>query len=226
MDETLSAHSGVVILFDCDNTLLDNDRVQNDLSDRLDRDFGKSTRNRYWEIFEQFRAERHYADYLDALQRLRLEEPADDRLPMISSFLLDYPFVDRLYPDALDVLRRFGTIGLTAILTDGDIVFQPRKLQRSGLWAAVDGRVLIYAHKEKMLDDVARRFPARHYVMVDDKLSILSAMKEIWGDRLTTVFPRQGHYALDPGILAAYPPADVTVEHIADLAELAPSLAT
>ena len=188
-------NSDVVILFDCDNTLLDNDRVQADLSDRLDRDFGTPTRDRYWTIFEQLRAELGYADYLSALQRLRLEEPEDNRLPLISSFLLEYPFDDRLYPRALDSLRHLGSIGRTAILTDGDIVFQPRKLQRSGLWAAVEGRVLIYAHKEKMLDDVARRYPARHYVMVDDKLSILSAMKKIWTDRLTTVFPRQGHYA-------------------------------
>lgn len=168
------------------------------------------------------RSELGYADYLSALQRLRLEEPEDNRLPLISSFLLEYPFADRLYPRALDALRHLGTIGRTAILTDGDIVFQPRKLQRSGLWASVEGRVLIYAHKEKMLDDVARRYPARHYVMVDDKLSILSAMKKIWTDRLTTVFPRQGHYALDPRNLAAYPPADLTVEHIGDLVDLPP----
>jgi FMN phosphatase YigB (HAD superfamily) len=207
----------VVFLFDCDNTLLDNDRVQADVSDRLDRDFGSSSRDRFWAIFEQLRAELGYADYLGSLQRFRLEVPGDPRLPLISSFLLDYPFADRLYPGALDALRHLGTLGLTVILSDGDVVFQPRKLQRSGLWAAVEGRVLIYVHKERMLDDVADRYPARHYVMVDDKLSILTAMKNIWKERLTTVFPRQGHYALDLKNLAAYPPADLTIEHIGDL---------
>jgi len=206
-----------VFLFDCDNTLLDNDLVQRDLSEVLESTLGSECRDRYWAIFEQLRDELGYADYLGTLQRLRLEDPGDIRLPLISSFLLDYPFADRLYPGALDTLRHLRPLGLTVILSDGDAVFQPRKLQRSGLSAAVEGRVLIYVHKERMLDAVADRYPARHYVMVDDKLSVLTAMKNTWKERLTTVFPRQGHYARDPHNLASYPPADLTIEHIGDL---------
>ena len=207
-----------VVLLDCDNTLLDNDLVQVDLQDQLAREFGAGCRDRYWAILEQLRVEVGYVDYLGALQRYRLDVRNDPRLLSISSFLVDYPFASRLYPGALDAIRHLGTWGRTVILSDGDVVFQPRKIQRSGLWAAVQGRVLIYIHKEEMLDDVAERFPARHYVMVDDKLRILAAMKKTWGDRLTTIFPRQGHYALDPANLSAYPPADLTVEHIGDLA--------
>ncbi len=208
----------VVVLLDCDNTLLDNDLVQVDLQDQLAREFGAGCRDRYWAILEQLRVEVGYVDYLGALQRYRLDVRNDPRLLSISSFLVDYPFASRLYSGALDAIRHLGSWGRTVILSDGDVVFQPRKIQRSGLWAAVQGRVLIYIHKEEMLDDVAERFPARHYVMVDDKLRILAAMKKTWGDRLTTIFPRQGHYALDPANLSAYPPADLTVEHIGDLA--------
>jgi FMN phosphatase YigB (HAD superfamily) len=207
----------VVFLLDCDNTLLDNDRIIADLSDHLAREFGDENRARYWKIFEALRAELGYADYLGALQRYRLGADNDPRLLMISSFLVDYPFAERLYPGALEVLAHLRRWGATVILSDGDVVFQPRKVQKSGLWDAVEGRVLIYLHKEQMLDDVVRRFPARHYVMVDDKLRILAAMKKIWSHRLTTVFPRQGHYALDPGNVAAYPAADIAVERIGDL---------
>jgi FMN phosphatase YigB (HAD superfamily) len=207
----------VVFLLDCDNTLLDNDRVEEDLRDHLTREFGPTSRDRYWAILEQLRSELGYADYLGALQRYRLEDMCDPRLLLMSSFLVDYPFANRVYPGALDALRHLRTLGLTVILSDGDVVFQPRKIQRSGLWAAVEGRVLIYVHKERMLDAVAARFPARHYVMVDDKLRILAMTKKIWRARVTTVFPRQGHYALDPGSLTAYSPADVTVERIGDL---------
>ena len=207
----------VVFLFDCDNTLLDNDRIVADLSDHLAQQFGGENRDRYWEIFEALRAELGYADYLGALQRYRLGADNDPRLLMMSSFLVDYPFAERLYPGALEVLAHLRSWGETVILSDGDVVFQPRKIQRSGLWDAVDGRVLIYVHKEKMLDEVERRFPARHYMMVDDKLRILAAMKKIWSRRLTTVFACQGHYALDPGNMAAFPPADIRVERIGDL---------
>jgi FMN phosphatase YigB (HAD superfamily) len=210
-----------VFVLDCDNTLLDNDRIIADLSDHLAHEFGDQSRDRYWKIFEALRDELGYADYLGALQRYRLGADNDPRLLMVSSFLVDYPFAERLYPGALDVLAHLRRWGETVILSDGEVVFQPRKLQRSGLWDAVEGRALIYAHKEKMLDDVERRFPARHYVMVDDKLRILAAMKEAWGDRLTTVFPRQGHYALDVGNIAAYPPADIRVERIGDLVDYA-----
>jgi len=207
----------IVFLFDCDNTLLDNDRVQDDLRTHLEREFGVANRDRYWEIFEALRTELGYADYLGALQRYRLDTTSDPRLLQMSSFLLDYAFADRLYPGALGVIKHLGRWGPTVVLSDGDVVFQPRKIQRSGLWEAVEGRVLIYVHKEKMLDDVGRRYPAHRYVMVDDKLRILAAMKNVLGKRLTTVFPRQGHYALDPVNVAAYPAADVTVERIGDL---------
>ena len=207
----------VVFLFDVDNTMLDNDRVHEDLRNHLEREFGAETRDRYYAILEKLYAELGYADYLGALQRYRLEDLCDLRLLMMSSFLVDYPFASRLYPGVLDALKYVRAWGETVILSDGDVVFQPRKVQRSGLWEAVEGRVLIYIHKEQMLSEVERRYPARRYVMVDDKLRILAAMKKIWGERLTTVWPRQGHYAFDPQTLAAYPPADLTVEHIGDL---------
>ena len=209
----------VVVLLDCDNTLLDNDLVQVDLQDHLAHEFGAENRDRYWAILEQLRTEMGYVDYLGALQRYRRDAMCDPRLLLMSSFLVDYPFASRLYPGALDVIRHLRTWGPTVILSDGDVVFQPRKIQRSGLWGAVQGRVLVYIHKEQMLEDVATRFPARHYVMVDDKLRILAAMKKTWGDRLTTIFPRQGHYALDPANIIAYPAADLTVERIGDLVE-------
>jgi FMN phosphatase YigB (HAD superfamily) len=213
----MRAPDDVVILFDCDNTLLDNDSVVVDLRNHLEREFGSRNRDRYWDIFEALRAELGYADYLGALQRYRLGAMNDPCLLQMSSFLVDYPFADRLYPGSLDAIEHLGSWGPTVILSDGDVVFQPRKIQRSGLWKAVDGRVLIYIHKERMLDDVEQRYPARQYVMVDDKLRILAAMKKVWGNRLTTVFPRQGHYALDPKNIATYPAADLTVERIGDL---------
>ena len=215
----MTSPGDVVFLLDCDNTLLDNDLVEDDLRDHLAREFGVESRDRYWAIFEQLRAELGYADYLGTLQRYRLGDVSDPRLLLMSSFLVDYPFAGRLYPGALDVIRHLQTTGLTVILSDGDVVFQPRKIQRSGLAAAVEGRVLIYIHKEQMLEAVAKRYPARHYFMVDDKLRILSVMKKQWEDRLTTVFPRQGHYALDRKNIIAYPPANLTVERIGDLVD-------
>jgi len=214
----VKAPDDIVIFLDCDNTLLDNDLVQDDLRDHLAREFGAENRDRYWAILEALRTELGYVDYLGALQRYRLETVSDPRLLRMSSFLVDYPFASRLYPGALDTIQHLRTWGLPVILSDGDVVFQPRKIQRSGLWAAVEGRVLIYVHKERVLDAIAERYPARHYVMVDDKLRILEAMKQVWKERLTTIFPRQGHYALDPHNLAAYPAADLTVERIGDLA--------
>jgi FMN phosphatase YigB (HAD superfamily) len=212
----------LVLLFDVDNTLLDNDAVQDDLSAHLEREFGRSRRDRYWTIFEALRAELGYADYLGALQRYRLENLEEPQLLTMSSFLVDYPFASRLYPEALAVLAHCGRFGPTVILSDGDVVFQPLKVRRSGLWDAVEGRVLIYLHKERMLDAVARRYPATRYVMVDDKLRILAAMKSAWGEALTTVFPRQGHYARDPRELAAWPAPDIALERIADLLDWTP----
>ena len=209
----------IVFLLDVDNTLLDNDHVQADLKKYLEREFGTRSSDRYWAIFDQLRAELGYADYLGALQRYRLGATHDPRLLMVSSFLVDYPFQDRLYPGSLDVIGYLRKWGPTVILSDGDVVFQPRKVQRSGLWEAVEGRVLIYIHKEQMLDDVRVLYPARHYVMVDDKLHILAVMKRLLGDQLTTVFPRQGHYALNPRIIASNPAADITIERVGDLVE-------
>ena len=215
----MSKPDEIVFLLDVDNTLLDNDRIQADLRKYLDREVGVESCRRYWDIFEQLRAELGYADYLGALQRYRLDALHDPRLLLVSSFLMDYPFANRLYPGSLDAIEHVRQWGLTVILSDGDVVFQPLKVHHSGLWEAVEGRVLIYIHKEQMLDDVSDRYPARHYVMVDDKLRILAAMKTLWGDRLTTVFPRQGHYALDPKIIAANPPAEIAIERIGDLVQ-------
>ncbi len=215
----MKPRTDIVFLFDCDNTLLDNDRVQEDLSAHLAREFGVDARDQYWQILEALRSELGYVDYLGALQRYRLVVPNDTRLLQMSSFLVDYPFGDRLYQGALAVIAHCHAFGRTVILSDGDVVFQPRKIQRSGLWDAVDGRVLIYIHKEQMLEDLQQRYPARRYVMIDDKLRILAAMKTVLRDRLVTVFPRQGHYALDPNNTAALPPPDLTVEHIGDLVQ-------
>jgi FMN phosphatase YigB (HAD superfamily) len=213
----MTSRGRVVLLLDVDDTLLDNDRFSADLSSRLRDDLGQRGADRYWAIFEEARAELGYADYLGALQRYRLEQPHDPRLPYIASFLLEYPFADRLYPHALDVVARALAWGTVAILTDGDIVFQPHKIKRSGLLEAVGGRVLIYVHKERELAEVEQRYPADHYVVVDDKLALLAAVKAVWDDRVTTVFPRQGHYARDPKTLAMYAPADITLERIGDL---------
>lgn len=206
-----------VFLFDVDNTLLDNDAVEADLSERLLRDFGAASRDRYWDLFEALREELGYTDYLGALQRYRADHPDDPRLLLLSSFLMDYPFASRLYDGATEVIARLSEWGLTVILTDGDVVFQPRKIQRAGLWDAVQGRVLIFIHKEQMLERIAQLYPARHYVMVDDKLRILAAMKRRWNSRLTTVFPRQGHYARNADVAAADPAPDVTIDHIGAL---------
>lgn len=207
----------VVFLFDVDNTLLDNDRVTLDLKRYLEQEVGGERSARYWSIFETLRSELGYADYLGALQRYRIEYPYDSHLLMVSTYLINYPFANRLYPNSLDVIEQCQQWGPVVILTDGDVVFQPRKIERSGLFEAVAKNILVYIHKEVELVDVERRYPAGHYVLVDDKLRILSAIKEVWGQRVITVFPRQGHYALDPQIISKYPPADISVERIGDL---------
>jgi len=207
----------MVFLVDVDNTLLHNDSVQQDLKDHLEREYGLASRVRYWKILEDLFDELGYRDYLGALQRYRVEHPRQVELLAMSSFLIDYPFAKQLFPGSLELLRRMRAIGPTVILSDGDVVFQPRKVERAGLWNAVDGHVLIYIHKEEALDDVERRYPADHYVLVDDKLRILTAVKQLWGDRVTTVFARQGSYAHDAKAISALPPADVTIESIGDL---------
>jgi FMN phosphatase YigB (HAD superfamily) len=214
----------VVFLLDVDNTLLDNDAVTADLRRYMREALGAEREQRYWDIFEACRAELGYADYLGALQRYRGQFPADCHLLDVSLFLLRYPFADRLYPGALEVIARLQEHGPVVILSDGDVVFQPYKIERSGVWAAVDGRVLIYIHKERMLDDVERRYPARRYVMVDDKVRILAAMKAIWQHRLTTVFVKQGHYARDTSPMAMRE-ADLMIEAIGDLSDFAESVA-
>lgn len=207
----------VVFLFDVDNTLVDNDRVQAHLKEHLAQTYGDATRDRYWDILEELREELGYVDYLGALERYRVEALHRTEVLRMSSWLVDYPFADRLYPGAMDAVTHVQQWGTPVILSDGDAVFQPRKVERSGLWRVFDGRVLIYIHKEQELDDVARLYPADHYVMIDDKLRILTTMKKIWGERVTTVFPKQGHYASDPEILAECPPADLELAKIGDL---------
>ena len=207
----------LVFLFDVDNTLLDNDRVTRDLHAFLEKEVGSERCDDYWRIFEKLRNEIGYADYLGALQRYRVENPYDSHLLAVSTYLVNYHFANRLFPNSLDVLEYCKQFGKVVILTDGDVVFQPRKIERSGLLEAVESNILIYIHKEHELDDVTRRYPAEHYVLVDDKLRILTAIKEIWGKKVTTVFPRQGHYAFDEKEIAKYPPADITIERIGDL---------
>jgi FMN phosphatase YigB (HAD superfamily) len=207
----------LVFLFDVDNTLLDNDRVQADLAGHLTGSYGADACHRYWDIFEEVRHELGYADYLGALERFRLEQMHDPRVLRMSSWLVDYPFGDRIYEDAFNAIQHVQQWGPAVILSDGDAVFQPRKIDRSGLWAAFDGHVLIYVHKEQELADVERFYPAKRYVMIDDKLRILDAIKKVWGERVTTVFPKQGHYAHDPHLLVGYPPADIQLGHIGEL---------
>src|SRR5271154_6442578 len=205
-----------VFLVDSDTPLLDTARTKADLRRHLEREFGSACRDRYWAILEQLFTDLGYRDYLGALQRYRVEHPKDIHLLSMSSYLVDYPFANRLYPGALDVLERLREWGQTVILSDGDVVFQPRKVERSGIFEAVEGHVLIYIHKEAELDDVEQRYPAAHYVLIDDKPRILYAVKQIWGDRVTTILPRQGQFALAPDA-ASYPAADLTIERIGDL---------
>jgi len=206
-----------IFLFDVDNTLVDNDRVTKDLRAHLEKEIGEKRNTRYWEIFEELRGELGYADYLGSLQRYRVEHPYDSHVLAVSTYLVNYPFANRLFPNSLDVVEHFKQFGKVVILTDGDVVFQPRKIECSGLFEAVDKNILVYIHKEAELHDVERRFPAKHYVLIDDKIRILTAIKNIWGDRVTTVFPRQGHYAFDEKEVAKYPPADVSIDRIGDL---------
>lgn len=230
----MTSLSPFVFLVDVDNTLLDNDAIQQDLKEHIEETYGAAARERYWKILEDLFVELGYRDYIGALQRYRSEHPYDVELLSMSHFLMDYPFAERLYPQALDVLKRLCSLGPTVVLSDGDVVFQPRKVEHAGIADAVAGHVLIYIHKEEALADVERRYPARRYVLVDDKLRILDAVKKVWADRVTTVFPRQGSYAHDPKVVAALPAPDVTIDRIGDLLDLdlpsllaaAPSLRT
>ena len=207
----------VVYLFDVDNTLLDNDRVAADLMKHLELSVGAERKQEYWKYFEDLRSELGYADYLGALQRYRIEMPRDPKLLEVSYFMVNYPFANRLFPESLDAVEHARRLGLPVILSDGDVVFQPRKVDRSGLYDCFEGHVLIYVHKELELADVEKKYPAKHYVMVDDKVRILTAIKGHWGERVTTVFPRQGHYALDAALVAQFPNPDITLGRIGEL---------
>lgn len=211
------ANTETVFLFDVDNTLLDHDSVTKDMRVFLEKEVGAKRSERYWEIFEEIRSELGYADYLGALQEYRLAYPYDSHLLAISNYLINYPFANRVYPESFEVIKKCQGRGKVVILTDGDVVFQPRKIETSGLFEAVDGNILIYIHKEKELPDIERRYPAERYLVVDDKIRLLSAIKEIWCDRVTTVFVRQGHYALDKKEISKYPPADTTIDSIGEL---------
>ncbi len=218
MSQGNGSRSPVVFLLDVDNTLLNNDRVSDDLRRHLTREVGAQRQERYWAIFEEMRVQLGYADYLGALQRYRIEYPHDSHLLEVSTFMVNYPFANRLFPGSIDAIQHLNTFGPTVILSDGDVVFQPRKVERSGLYEEVGGRVLIYIHKELELDEVERQYPADHYVMVDDKVRILSELKRIWGTRVTTVFPRQGHYAFAKDV-ATYPKPDITIDSIGQLVD-------
>ncbi len=209
-------NNGIVFLFDVDNTLIDNDRVAADLKRHLKETVGEGCAQRYWDIFEKLRTELGYADYLGALQRYRVEQPREPKLLEVSYFMINYPFANRLYPESLDAVEHAKQLGRAAILSDGDVVFQPRKVDRSGLYDMFEGHVLIYVHKEAELADVEAKYPADRYVVVDDKVRLLAAIKEYWGKRVTTVFPRQGHYALDEKLVAQYPKPDITLERIGE----------
>jgi hypothetical protein len=212
----MNATLDTVFLFDVDNTLFDNDWFRADLRERLQAAHGDHICKRYWEIMDELWDKLGYMDYLGALERLRLEDPHDFTIFGTANWLLDYPFADRLYPHALDAVKHVRRWGSVALLSDGDAIFQPRKILRSGLWDAFDGNVLIYVHKEKELNDVGRRLPGAHYVLIDDKTRILAAVKLAWTDRVTTIFPKQGHYAVEE------PPRDPasvdrTIDKIGDL---------
>ena len=223
-DVTVPPHrASVVFLVDVDDTLLDNDRFRDDVEAHLAADYGEPAREAYWTIQERRFAELGYRDYLGAVQEWWLAEGMDPGLLGVARYLLDYPYAERLYAGALEALAHLRVAGPTVVLTDGDAVFQPRKIERAGIRDVVDPDVLVYVHKEEELDDVERRYPAERYVLVDDKLRILTAAKHHWGERVTTVLPRQGQFANDPAIVAANPAADVTVERIADLLDLDPS---
>ncbi len=207
----------VVFLLDVDNTLLDNDRFGADLGDRLEESFGPAERERYWQIFSNRREQLGFADYLGSLQLFRSGHDDHPQLLLLGEYMLEYPFATLLYSQALAAIAHLGTFGRPVVLSDGDVVFQPRKIKRAGIWNAVEGRVLIYLHKEQVLDHVQLRHPAAHYIMVDDKPNLLAAMKAVLGDKLTTVFVRQGHYALAGQSTRPLPPPDHTIERIGDL---------
>jgi hypothetical protein len=210
----------IAFLFDVDNTLLDNDEIQRDLRAHLENSYGEKARDRYWAIFRELWGELGYADYLGALERYRREDLHDPRILRLANWMVDYPFADRLYPQALDAVRHAKRLARAVVFSDGDAVFQPRKIERSGLWHEFAGHVLVYIHKEQELDDIEHWYPSRHYVLIDDKLRILDAVKKAWGEKVTTVFVKQGHYAFDAAALASYREADMVIERIGEVTRL------
>jgi FMN phosphatase YigB (HAD superfamily) len=217
----------LVVLLDVDNTLLDNDRFAVDLSAYLLKQFGADGRDRYWRLFAQRRDDLGYADYLGAVQAFRGGYDDDrDRLGL-SAFVLDYPFAERLYPRALEVLAHLRACAPTVIFTEGDLVFQPRKLRSAGIWDAAGGQAIVCLHKTFALTLLHRRYPAAHYFMIDDKPALLAAMKRLLGTALTTVLVHQGQYAREssagfqerrvPPLPSTRPRPDLEIERIADL---------
>lgn len=207
--------SPLVVLCDVDNTLLNDNRIVSDLCDFLLDKLGEQGAKQYWTHFEALSQSLGYADYLGALQRARDEHPHEMHFIAITNFLLTYPFSERLFPRALDVIDHVACWALPVIVSDGDVVLQPIKLHRAGLARKVQDRVLVYIHKEKELDDIMQRYPATHYVFVEDNLSILSSVKREWGQRVTTIHIRPHGHPPDEGRTALQP--DITLNDIGDM---------
>ncbi len=209
----------LVFLIDVDNTLIDNDAVKKDLDEHITVELGPALAARFWEIYEQARKERETVDIPLALSRLRTQTSLADMDEQtylhVHSIFDNYPFFERLYPGTLETLHYLRTLGLTVIVSDGDRFFQAEKIFASNLAEAVEGRVLIYIHKQQHLDEIVRQYPADHYVMIDDKPEILADTKELWGKRVTTAFVQQGKYAAEQKPPNFAP--DISVLHIADL---------
>ncbi|WP_158744178.1 HAD family hydrolase [Acidisphaera sp. L21] len=207
----------LVFLVDVDNTLLDNDQFQDALKAHIAKVSGPAARDRYWEIQEHLFHSLGYRDYLGAFQTYRLERPEDVDAIWLSLFVVDFPYATLLYPGALELIAALRKLGRVVALTDGDAVFQPRKLQGAGLIEPLDRHIMICVHKEAEVAEIERRYPAERYVVIDDKIRLLTAFKKVWGNKVMTVFPRQGQFGLDTKVIAANPPADIDVDRIAQL---------
>jgi hypothetical protein len=208
----------LVFLLDVDNTLLDNDRAKEDMAARVEDLVGAERAARWWELYEQVRQETDVVDYPRTLTRYRAVFPDEPRFPHLADFILGLPYAGYVYPGALETLTYLRTLGTTVIVSDGDAVYQAAKIARAGLAAAVDDHVLIFLHKEGRIEDVRQRYPAEHYLLIDDKLRILARLKGILGDLVTTLHVAQGHYASsERGI---YPAADLEVPSIAAVRQL------
>jgi FMN phosphatase YigB (HAD superfamily) len=209
----------LVFLIDVDNTLLDNDKVKKDFDAHLQAELGPELTQRFWELYEQVRQEKSVIDIPESLRRLRQETPLskmdEQTYDHVVSIFENYPFFQALYPHALETLAYLSTLGTTVIVSDGDCFFQAEKIYHSNLADAVEGRVLIYTHKQEHLDEIMQCYPADHYAMIDDKPQILADAKALLGSKLTTVFVKQGKYATDK-LPENFTP-DIEVSHIGDL---------